>query len=436
LKRIIITLFTTIFPPSSYTGYGDDPGTRWEQLAIGCWGETCCMDLDMGCCKQTITDIRMLFTKGEDGKLWQWSNAGWGGDWLQVYNDKSERLMPFSWKSAYESHGPCLTCMHIGGSYQSSDGNQVELTSSVRTLRTDDYARTFTRLSYVFKKDLPTLKSHFFGLGGSSHINTPKVAYGNKDGLTEEINIEEDIERDAYFIERKELTGSPPWFIGFPDQEIRDSAKLGKGFRALVIRKFHASFSNVEYHNPSISLIGQHKHLNVDVNLKLVLSPPIGVESFQSGDNVDFVVELITLPKMAKDYYGPNEEFRSHLLKNEDSWRIIYREAIQNDLQVTISGGILKCKYPIIIIVTDEDKVVVKTKGGVGGVPIKFEGLKSTDYVLNQLLESGEERFAPEVHGNDYWQTDFDAITQFSLTFNIALDQTKRPVTEWILRKQ
>jgi hypothetical protein len=32
--------------------------------------------MDLGCCKNTITDVRMLFTSGVDKVKWQWSDAG------------------------------------------------------------------------------------------------------------------------------------------------------------------------------------------------------------------------------------------------------------------------------------------------------------------------------------------------------------------------
>ena len=218
----------------------------------------------MECCDQIVTDIRMLFTKGVDGKKWQWSDAGWGADWLEAYGSDEERLKPFSWKVAYESHGPCLTCMHVDGWYKNALSEQVELVSSVRTLRTDDYARTFTTLSYVFIDDLNTAGTHFFTLGGKdrvSYIETPIVAYGNKEGLIEEIQLTKEVECKEYVIKQKVLTGSPPWFIAFPGQEQRNDEKWGKGFRALIIRKYYSDLGGKEYINPSISIIGKPKHL-------------------------------------------------------------------------------------------------------------------------------------------------------------------------------
>ncbi len=187
----------------------------------------------MGCTKQIITDIRTLYIKGKDGNLWHWSDAGWGGDWLKVSDTNKNRLMPFAWKTAYEAHGPCLTGMHVDGWYKNEAGDQTGVSATVRTLRTDDYARTFTSLKYIFTNgDLPACGSYFFALGGSStpYVETPFVACGCKDGLTEELDFtSSEVEPEEYVIERKELSGSPPWFIGFPGQEIHYEREWGKG---------------------------------------------------------------------------------------------------------------------------------------------------------------------------------------------------------------
>lgn len=213
-----------------------------------------------------------------------------------------------------------------------------------------------------------------------------------------------------------------------------DDAKWGKGFRALVIRNYHALINNVEYKRPCISLIGLQKETSAKANLQLVVSPPDGVEFFRSGDNISLEVELITLPQKASDYYGSNEEFRCHIQQYPDSWRTIHREANGNDLHVEVFGGILKSSYPLRILVTNESKVRVKIIGGVGAIPMRFEGLPSNNYILNQMKKDSEDRFAPEVHGNDYWQTDYNTKTSFSLTFNISIGEYMTETT-WVLQK-
>jgi hypothetical protein len=59
--------------PSLY-GYGEIG--RWDQIAIGCWGETMCFDIDNSLTPMMITDVRMLMTReGRDGRKWNWSDG-------------------------------------------------------------------------------------------------------------------------------------------------------------------------------------------------------------------------------------------------------------------------------------------------------------------------------------------------------------------------
>lgn len=138
-------------------------------------------------------------------------------------------------------------------------------------------------------------------------------------------------------------------------------------------------------------------------------------------------------PRMADDYYGPNETFRAHVTENPSSWRTTYREAIGNDLKVSVSGGTLLHNYPMIIQ-ADQQEVAVSIEGGVGYVPIRFEGLKrATGYTLYQLIDGVERAFDQSVHGNDFWQTDYDAASgTFMRTYNLPLDQASDSI--WVLK--
>ena len=393
------------------------------------------MDMDMDCVEQTITDIRMLYTKGDDEKLWGWSDAGWGGDWLQVSDKNKSRLMPFSWKTAYEAHGPCLTSMLVDGWYKNDTGDKVHLYSSVNTLRTDDYARTFTSISYLFTNDLPTKNAYFFSLGSTPRIATTLVAYGSKDGLNEQIDLStKEVQPGEYVIDRKEMKGSPPWFIAFPGQKYYDDKTWGKGFRSIVITKYQATLNNVKFHNPSISLIGCRKISEIKSIVRLALVPPAGVQNFSGGDRVSLELYVATFPMKASDYYGTNEDFKKHLNGNQDSWKNVYREVVQNDLDVFVTGGVLKSKYPVVIKALSQESIIISIKGGVGMVPLKFVELQSRNYVLKFQGKDGNYEVFEEqsVHGKDFWQTDFDTASGYTLVFNIPTDETE-PLRQWKL---
>ena len=414
----------------SLVGYGGLG--RWDQLAIGCWGETICFDIDMSLVDIAITDVRMLMARnGKEGGKWNWTDAGWGGDWLYVKDAKQQKLYFSEMKTAYLAHGPCLTEARYDGNYGSQ--HEVKLQAKVQTLRTDDFARTFQTFNYSFDQTVSVEQGWLYKMGRTGGYVTPKIAYGNREGLLQKHDVPNGLKNGSQFLGKTTLTGDGPWWVAFPGAYHNNDRDWGTGSRALVIRSYKAVIAGKEYSNPTVSFPAYHPSGGRLSNLDCLLTAPEGVTAFNAGDSLEFEVEWITLPRIADDYYGPNEIFRQHMAGNPSSWKTTYREAIGNDLKVAVNGGTLLHNYPIIIQ-AEQGEVRVAIEGGVGTVPIRFEGLKSaTAYTLYQLVDGQLVALDQAVHGNDFWQTDYDAKSNsFKMTFNLPLDQGGP--SEWLLR--
>jgi hypothetical protein len=416
----------------SLYGYGNNG--RWDQLAIGCWGETICFDMDNSCTPMMVTDVRMLMARnGKDGKKWSWTDGGWGGDWLGVYREPNDKLHPVHLKTAYLAHGPCLTDVRYSGSY--GKDRVVGFDARISTLRTDDHNRVFQNFNYRFNSELTAADSHLFKMGPNDRLLTPRIAYGNRDGLIAEHAVPSDLEAGSNFKEQVVLNGQGPWWVAFPGSFLVRAKELGTGSRALIIRSYKAVLGGKTYDNPVVSFpvhwVDKAKQL-VGLNLEMVT--PKGLSHFMPGDTVEMDIEWITIPRIADDYYGPNESFRAHLQQNPESWKTVYREAIGNDLKVTVKGGKLIHRYPIIVA-ANEPEVEVTIKGGVGVVPIRFEGLRSATGDALYRLQGGQRIPVDQsVHGNDFWQTDYDADSRtYKLSFNLVLDGLDE--TTWVLSR-
>ena len=416
----------------SLVGYGGLG--RWDQLTIGSWGETFCFDMDMSCVDVAITDVRMLMGRnGLKGGKWNWTDAAWGGDWLKV-NDANDQKLYFSeLKTAYLAHGPCLTEVRHDGCYGSN--REVDVAATIRTLRTDDFARTFQEINYRFNQDVSAEGGWLFKMGGSIRSISPKIAYGNASGLLKAEDVPSDLELGERYVDRVTLSGNGPWWVGFPGGYTNHDKDWGTGSRGLIIRSFRATFGGETYANPTISMAVLMALDDGRKNLDLYLTPPEGVTTYHSGDRVEMDIEWITLPRIADDYYGPNESFRAHLAEHPRSWKTIHREAVGNQLNVHVLGGTLQHRYPIILHAT-EPEITVQIEGGVGMVPIRFEGLRTAaDSTLYQIVEGIEIPLDQSNHGNDFWQTDVDAKSNStSMTFNLPLDGLDS--STWVLRQK
>jgi hypothetical protein len=430
----------------SLVGYGDSTNGRWDQWAIGTWGETFCLDPEFSGSLSPITDIRAVFTRiGKEGKQWLWSSAGWGADWLSVRDASGKKLTTARMKASYLSHGPCLPEIVYHGSYGTN--GEVALTAEASTPRTDDHSKVFLRLRYDFRAELSAKDAWFFRLGYGK-VFCPKIAFGNREGLIRELDAPVGVKVGDCVLDREVFSGAAPWWLGFPGSKV---PKFPSGSRGLVIRSYRANLGGKTFDTPSLTLLvgetgkfartekGYESNPGGSETLGHVdaaIVPPLEIEKFQPGDSVELELELDVVPVEADDYYGPNEEFRKHLAENPASWKTFYRAAVGNDLQVAVQGGTLLRKFPIIIQADpDAPAVHLQIQGGAGAVPVRFQGLASpTGYQLGRQLEAESLPLDQAATGNDFWETSFDPATQtYTRTYNLPLDGAG--TTTWVLER-
>ena len=147
--------------------------------------------------------------------------------------------------------------------------------------------------------------------------------------------------------------------------------------------------------------------------------PPPGVAQLEPGDFVEATFEHVIMPQFAEDYYGPNEALRKALAKDGNTWRMMCREALGNDRQVTMKRGSLVRVFPSVCVQAEHDAAEFTLSGGLGYVPVTFTGLASP---TGHALAVDGQPVDQSVHGNDFWQTDYDAATaRWSLTYTIPV---------------
>ena len=413
---------------TKYDGF-HSTGGRWEQLSIGCFGETMCFDVEYSLTNVTITDVRALMVRDE--KEWGWTNGGWGGDWLCLYDDAGRKLLLGGVKVGYVSQGPCLTEVKYVAYYGSNAA--VHLEATVWTFRTNDYARTVQRLQYNFTSTVAitnepgTDGSCLFRVGGSAPWEgwfCRKIALGNGDGLIEEIEVPSTLSVGDYIVDKMKMAGPGPWWIAFPDSGFKSHQKgMGIAWKALIIRNYKSTIAGVIRYPPKISLYVRQDHGDGDFYVDAMVVPNLGITQFSQGDEVSFDVEWVTFPYSSDTYYGDNASFKQHLQDNPMSWKTAFREAAGNNLGVSVTGGGVINTYPLIIGVSDA-VVNVSIFGGVGAVPVRFEGLDSRNYRLT-------DDSAPDL-SVQWYETSFSPEKQtYSLVFNLPLDD--RTETSWTL---
>jgi hypothetical protein len=389
----------------------------WDQSALGAWGESICYEPDQAQGQCSLLDVRPLLVKGlNGGGQWQWTNNVGGGDHVRIFAPDGNRLRHARLRTAYLSHGPCLTEVLYAGRAGDTIGHS--LTASLG--RTDDLVRAVYRLQMEVKKDQPFSRCVLFQIGADTYSYTAekKMAVGNAEGLVREwpTTWGGDTIRNGPI----ELTGDMPWISlheGVSRAKSGDPSAWAN--RGLVLREWKARLGGREA-APWMVERGTFSR-GADTSTADLVPPP-DVTGLKAGDFVEAVIELLILPQQAADYYGPNAALRKALGRDGNTWKLVHREATGNRRRVTVEKGELQSLHPAVHVAAENDSAAFTLAGGLAWVPVTISGLTTPSG--HRLLVNGT-ALDQSVHGNDYWQTDYDPATRtWSLTWQVPAPES------------
>jgi hypothetical protein len=393
----------------------------WDQAAIGSFGENICFEPGRVQRRCFIDDVRPLMTLPQDkpAKPWGWSDNGGGGDFLMWKDAQGRYQQMRATRTDYQAYGPCLT--HVSYT-EESPGGEMSARMDVSLPRSDDYLRTFFHLRYDVRRPMQWQRLAFFQLGSDFYNNTPsrRVAVGDATGLREEWEPKRD--KDLFDRIGVPMTGLQPWLSihGLDRSILRPGqAAVSRGF---IVRAWRAVLGGKPSPQPHVSFFcttaGKSNYRTV-----AELAPPPGLKELLPGDFVETDLELVVFPTDAVAYYGPDKVFQKELARDADTWRLVHREATGNALQAQARRGTVMNPYPLVVAVDEKQCAEVALQGGLGYVPMTFTGLTSpTGYTL---YVDGQ-RVDQSVHGNDFWQTDYNALSKhWSQTYNVPVADKK-----------
>jgi hypothetical protein len=399
----------------------------WDEAAIGSFGESICFEPGRVQRRCFIDDVRPLMTLPQGkpaAKPWGWADNAGGGDFL-MWQDAQGRYQPMrATRTDYRAYGPCLT--HVGYSEESA-GGELAARMTVSLPRSDDYLRTFIHLRYDVLRPLRWRRLAFFQLGADFYNETParQVAVGDINGLREAWTPR--LARDVVDRAAMPLTGEQPWLsIHGLDRAALQPGRAAAS-RGLIVRSWQARLGGQPAPLPHATFFctewGKGNH-----RTGIELAPPPGIADLRPGDFVEADLELVVFPADATAYYGPNQPFKTALAQAADTWRLVQREAAGNAIKVqTPRQPAAQSQPPPLLFAVDANQRASATlTGGLGHVPITFTGLSQSRgyrlFVDDQLVDQS-------LHGNDFWQTDYDPATRtWQLTFNLPITD-KQPHT-------
>jgi hypothetical protein len=349
-------------------------------------------------------------------KRWGWTSNVGGGDFLRLFITAGERVPHSAMRTIYHKQGPCLTEVTYAGSI----GPSINHATTVSLARTDDIVRAVYRLQFEVTKAVDFSRLVLFQIGADTYTSTSerKMALGNETGLIKEWNTQWG--GNLYRTSPIECKGSIPW-ISLHEGVLRGHQNNGAGAnRGIVLRSWKARLGGKDA-APWVAEHGVTRQKQDASTLDLV--PPPGVTRLEPGDFVQATIEHLILPQSAVGYYGPNQALRTALTTDANTWRMVQREAVGNDRQIKMHQGQLQRTHPAITITAANDKAEFTLTGGLAYVPITCTGLTSprgyTVFVDDKPLNQS-------IHGNDFWQTDYDANSErWSRTYCLPVQDRK-----------
>jgi hypothetical protein len=392
----------------------------WDQSALGAWGESICYEPDQVQARAAILDVRPVLVRSmHSDQPWQWTHNVGGGDYFRLFDPQGRRVPHARMRTAYQRHGPCLTEV----TYAGCTGGGLVHSAAVSLARTDDIVRGVYRLRLDVTQQTDFSRFVLFQIGADTYSYTGerKMALGNETGLVREWTTQWG--GDTYRTEPFEHTGRIPWVSLHAAASRSRDGKGAWANRGLVLRSWKARLGGQDA-RPWFAERGVQARGEDTSTIDLL--PPPGIHRLLPGDFVEATIVHLVIPQTAADYYGPNDDLRVALEQGADTWRMVHREALGNDRTVAVIRGTLENRHPAIRIhATAQNQAEFSLSGGLGYVPVTFAGLNG--YRRPYL----EERFPGEdwrpvdqaVHGNDFWQTDYDPeTTSWELTYTLPAD--------------
>ena len=396
---------------------------QWDEAAIGAWGESVTYEPDLHQAHAPVLDFRPLLTHNKSGKMWGWTGNIGGADFFNYTKKDGKRSWHSRIRTQYKRYCPNLTEVTYAG-IMDDESMDFEYTATVE--RSDDICRGIYKIKLKVLKDTDFKDFVIFQAAAASYhqVKSHTLAWGDEEGLKSEWKSTIG-ENPGYVTERTRIEGKLPWF-SFTDSENAykpQGDKFLSANRGFVIRSWKARINGRDNVLPWFAEYTTAGGNYGDPSGIISILPPEGCSSFNEGDYIEAEIDLFLLPRDAGEYYGPNRNLAAALSEKANTWKMVYREAVGNNLVVDVSRGTLLDDRPVKIK-AEGDKALFSIAGGLGYVPLTISNVKSyRNPELFRKVKGRWHKVDQQVHGNDFWQTDYDAETgTWDITYNVDLD--------------
>jgi len=364
----------------SLIGWGGN--WKWDDSALGAWGESLTYDPTQHIGAAFLDDIRPTFTVPYNGSTTHnWTENSGGGDFL-IYRDSGDT---YRWlkrqKTCYYQTGPNMTEVLFGGV---TDDDKIRVTYTSRGVSTHDYHRRFHDYRYEFLEEVLTPNRLVFHQMAADYYHTVGFTdyhLGDETGVLTSATIEPG---------GNEYKGSP---IPFDGQWLSVDDTTAGSQTALSMRGI-IPLSSTLNGNPLPLHIHKYGRSWGAATMLFDLSADSVTRSYAAGDVVEGEVEFIMPPQHVDHYWGGDSELINRLSGYGDTaWEPVRDEMLHNlQMAVTMHEGTLLRNYPLEIQAASTGNVLADftiAGGGVGHVPVVIKDAGSGLALKAQRWDDG-----------------------------------------------
>ncbi len=364
----------------SVIGYGGN--WKWDESALGAWGESMTYDPTQHLGAAFIDDVRPAFTTSRSGKDHGWTENVGGGDFL-IYYDQIHR---FRWakrlKTAYRWTGPNMTEVRYSGI---TDDEKIRFVYTTRSVRTNDYHRRFHAYEYRFLGDVIAPRRLVFHQMAADYYTGPSFTQfyrGDETGM-----LSSDLSDPGGNRYKGDAFPFDGQWLAIDDETCADGrTKAQRGIVSLVSTLNGRAFP---LHLHTYGRSWGAPRMLFDLSSESVR------RSYRAGDVVVGELEFILPSKTVDDYWGKDIEFRNRLASYRTrSWQAVCDEYRYNcRMSVTAHVGTLLRTYPVEIQALVTEGVVFAdftvNSGGIGHVPVVLMGVPADRVLQVQRRSDG-----------------------------------------------
>lgn len=414
----------------SLIGWGGN--WKWDESALGAWGESLTFDPTQHIGSAFLDDIRPSFTQSysetgqyKDGgtvnTTYNWTENVGGGDFL-VYFDSANT---YRWlkriKTCYYQTGPNLTEVHYSGV---TDDDRIRANYTSRMVSTLDYHRRFHAYKYEFLEDVTTPKRLvFYQMAGDWYFTGRYNNYhiGDTNGLLSTVDINDGANPinggNKYKGDPVAMNGK---WLSIEDETGNSGGTPAHALRGLIPLSSTLNGENFPLHVHNYGRTWGGNNALFDFSSDSVR------RSYSAGDVIAGEIEFIMPPKHRDSYWGSDAELIARLTDYGDTtWETVRDEMVENiGMNVSVHQGTLLNNYPLEIQSTSGSRVLADLtieSGGIGHVPLILEGADTDLQLKVQRHNSGTwvDLETVDIENDTYYQAVQNTDGTMDYTFSI-----------------